>query len=158
MFLVAKIFQSWVQIVCCETVSYCALKMKEGISLLVQQLRLHAPNVGGLGLIPGQETRSHMPKQRPRAAKSININIFLKDGRRRNLFSPLPTMTFKKGWLPVPLVIPRQCPGRDWRWPPVHSGCQNGTERTNCPRDGREGLETPEWTLPGLQGSLWSEH
>ena len=73
MFLVAKIFQSWVQIVCCETVSYCALKMKEGTSLLVQQLRLHAPNVGGLGLIPGQETRSHMPKQRPRAAKSINI-------------------------------------------------------------------------------------
>ena len=72
MFLVAKIFQSWVQIVCCETVSYCALKMKEGTSLLVQQLRLHAPNVGGLGLIPGQETRSHMPQLRHCTAKRIH--------------------------------------------------------------------------------------
>ena len=29
-------------------------------SLVVQWLRSHAPNVGGLGLIPGQRTRSHM--------------------------------------------------------------------------------------------------
>ena len=34
----------------------------EGISLVVQWLRLHAPNVGGPDLIPGQGTRSHMPK------------------------------------------------------------------------------------------------
>ena len=31
-----------------------------GTSLVVQWLRLHASNTGGLGLIPGQETRSHM--------------------------------------------------------------------------------------------------
>ena len=31
-----------------------------GTSLEVQWLRLHAPNAGGLGLIPGQGTRSHM--------------------------------------------------------------------------------------------------
>ena len=31
-----------------------------GTSLVVQWLRLHAPNAGGLGSIPGQGTRSHM--------------------------------------------------------------------------------------------------
>ena len=56
-----------------------------GNSLVVQWLRLHAPNAGGLGLIPGQETRSRMlqlkilgatmikdpvwPQLRPRTAK-----------------------------------------------------------------------------------------
>ena len=29
---------------------------------MVQWLRLHAANEGGLGLIPGQETRPHMPQ------------------------------------------------------------------------------------------------
>ena len=33
-------------------------------SLVVQWARLHAPNAGGLGLIPGQGTRSHMPQLR----------------------------------------------------------------------------------------------
>ena len=39
------------------------IKIKEtriGTSLVVQRLRLHAPNAGGLGSIPGQGTRSHM--------------------------------------------------------------------------------------------------
>ena len=31
-------------------------------SLVVQWLRLHAPSVGGLSLIPGQGTISHMPQ------------------------------------------------------------------------------------------------
>ena len=31
-----------------------------GTSLVVLGLRLHAPNAGGLGLISGQGTRSHM--------------------------------------------------------------------------------------------------
>ena len=34
-------------------------------------VRLHAPNAGGQGLIPGQETRSHMQQLRPGTAKSI---------------------------------------------------------------------------------------
>ena len=38
-------------------------------SLVVQWLRLHAPNAGDPGLIPGQGTRSHMPQLRPGAAK-----------------------------------------------------------------------------------------
>ena len=34
---------------------------------MVHWLRLHAPNAGGLGLIPSQGTRSHMPQ-----TKSLN--------------------------------------------------------------------------------------
>ena len=37
-----------------------------GTSLVVQWLRLHAPNAGGLGSIPGQGTRSYMPQLRVR--------------------------------------------------------------------------------------------
>ena len=43
-----------------------------GTSLVIQWLKLHAPKAGGLGSIPGQETRSHMPQLRPSTAKSIN--------------------------------------------------------------------------------------
>ena len=35
-------------------------KPSPGTSLVVQWLSLRAPNAGGPGLIPGQETRSHM--------------------------------------------------------------------------------------------------
>ena len=35
-----------------------------GTSLVVHWLRLHAPNAGGLGSIPGQGSRSHMLKIR----------------------------------------------------------------------------------------------
>ena len=31
-----------------------------GTSLVVQWLRVHAPNVGGVGSIPSQRSRSHM--------------------------------------------------------------------------------------------------
>ena len=37
-----------------------------GTSLVVQWLRLHTPNAGGPGSIPGQGTRSHMPQLRAR--------------------------------------------------------------------------------------------
>ena len=36
--------------------------MCAGASLVVQWLRLRAPNGGGAGSIPGQGTRSHMPQ------------------------------------------------------------------------------------------------
>ena len=35
-----------------------------GTSLVVQWLRLQAPNAVGQGSIPGQGTRSHMPQRR----------------------------------------------------------------------------------------------
>ena len=45
------------------------LKTHEGTSLVVQWLRLHAPNAGGQGSIPGEGTRSHMLQLRPGADK-----------------------------------------------------------------------------------------
>ena len=42
---------------------YC-LMYKARTNLVVQWLRLHARSAGGLGLIPGQGTRSHMPQLR----------------------------------------------------------------------------------------------
>ena len=47
--------QSTVQIQSC-----CSL----GTSLVVQWLRLHAPDARGSGLIPGQGTRPHMPQRK----------------------------------------------------------------------------------------------
>ena len=46
-----------------------------GSSLVVQWLRLHVPNSGGPGSIPGQESRSHMPQLKtPHAAmKTENL-------------------------------------------------------------------------------------
>ena len=40
------------------------LKKKLGTSLVVQWLRLHAPNAGGSGSIPGQGARTHIPQLR----------------------------------------------------------------------------------------------
>ena len=43
-----------------------------GTSLVVQWLRLRAPNAGGAGLIPGQGTRCHMLQLKiPNAAMKI---------------------------------------------------------------------------------------
>ena len=42
--------------------SLCLKAVIYGTSLVVQWLRLGAPNSGGLGSIPGQGTRSHMPQ------------------------------------------------------------------------------------------------
>ena len=41
----------------------------KGTSVVVQRLRLHAPNAGGRSSIPGQGTRSRTPQLRPSAAK-----------------------------------------------------------------------------------------
>ena len=43
-----------------------------GTSLVVRWLRLSGPNAGGLGLIPGQGTRFHMPQLKiPRMATKL---------------------------------------------------------------------------------------
>ena len=44
-------------------------KETTGASLGVQRLRRHTPNARGLGLIPGQGSRSHTPQQTPGTAK-----------------------------------------------------------------------------------------
>ena len=54
--------------------------------MIVQWLRLHASNAGGLRLTPGQETRSYMPQLRPGVTKQINKIFFLKRKEiKRNL-------------------------------------------------------------------------
>ena len=50
--------------------SLCFKKKKDfGASLVVEQLRLHAPNTGGLYSIPGWGTRSHRPQLTSSTAK-----------------------------------------------------------------------------------------
>ena len=73
------------------------LKILFGTSLVVQQLRLHGPNAGGLGSIPGQGLRScmlqlkipHMATKIPRAATKTwcsQINKYLKN-KKIKIFS-----------------------------------------------------------------------
>ena len=45
------------------------LKPVVGTSLVIQWLKLCAPNLGSLGSIPGQGTRFHMPQLRPDTAR-----------------------------------------------------------------------------------------
>ena len=52
----------------CQYLFLC-LSIPIGTSLVIQWLRLCAPNGRGLGSIPGQGTRSHMLQLRPSAAK-----------------------------------------------------------------------------------------
>ena len=48
-----------------KNLNSCLVKnLISGTSLVVQWLRLHAPNAGGQGSIPGQGTRAHMPQLR----------------------------------------------------------------------------------------------
>ena len=46
------------------------LTRRGGTSLVAHWLRLHIPNAGGLGSIPGQGTRSHMPQGREKILRS----------------------------------------------------------------------------------------
>ena len=46
------------------------IQKETGTSLVLQWLRLGAPNVGGLGSIPGQGTRSHMLQLDPAQPKN----------------------------------------------------------------------------------------
>ena len=42
---------------------------------MIQWLRLHAPNAGGLGSIPGEGTRSHRKQLRSVAAREIKATF-----------------------------------------------------------------------------------
>ena len=61
-----------------------------GTSLVVQGLRIQVPSAGGLGLIRGQETRSHMLELGPGTAK---IKIIVKKKKKKK--DPhLPVLSF----------------------------------------------------------------
>ena len=48
-------------------------RLVSGTSLVVQRLRLHAPNAGGLGSIPGQELIPHATTKIPRVATKAPV-------------------------------------------------------------------------------------
>ena len=50
-------------------------ELKQGTCLVVQWLRLHTPNAGAWGSIPGQGTRSHMWQLRPAAAAAKSLQL-----------------------------------------------------------------------------------
>ena len=75
-----------------------------GASLAVQWLRLHAPNAGGWGSIPGQGTRSHMLQLRvcilqlkiPSAATETwcsQINLEEEVGKKKSVLLRLHSQT-----------------------------------------------------------------
>ena len=53
-------------------------KSTAGTSLMVQWLRLQAPNAGGLGSIPGQGTRSHMLQRKIPRVQQRQLEISTK--------------------------------------------------------------------------------
>ena len=59
-----------------------------GTSLVVQWLRLCAPSAGGLGSIPGQGTRSHMPQLRIRMPQLKILHVTTKRSRTPQLKDP----------------------------------------------------------------------
>ena len=56
-------------------------KVRRGTSLVAQWVRLHTPNAGGPGSIPGQGTRSHLPQL---TARSPQLEKALAQERRPN--------------------------------------------------------------------------
>ena len=53
-----------------------ALRDFRGTSLVVQWLRLHAPNTGGLGSIPGQGTKIPHASTKPQHSQINKKNFF----------------------------------------------------------------------------------
>ena len=59
-----------VSVTVCVPMSFlCSKPSSLRTCLMIQWLRLHAPNAGGLGSIPGEGTRSHMKQLRSIAAR-----------------------------------------------------------------------------------------
>ena len=80
-----------------------------GTFLLVQWLRYHTPNAEGLGSIPGQGTRSHMPQLRICMPQPKTLHVTTK-----TWYSQINKYVYKKKkwihWLP-PHQAPLLCPG-----------------------------------------------
>ena len=52
---------------------------------MIWELRLSAPSAEGLGLIPGQETRSHMPKLKIPPASTKTLCSQMKNKTKKNM-------------------------------------------------------------------------
>ena len=58
-----------------------AIAHAKGTSLVVQWLRFRAPDAGGLGLIPRQGTRSHMPQLRVHMSQLKILHVATKPNK-----------------------------------------------------------------------------
>ena len=88
-----------------------------GTSLVVQGLRLHAPNAGGLGLISGRGTRSHMlqlrvhmlqQKLQPNKLKKENSLANAGDIKDTGFDSWVMKIPWRRSWQPTPVFLPRE--------------------------------------------------
>ena len=86
-----------------------------GTSLVVQGLRLHVPNAGGLGLISGQGTRSHMlqlrvhmlqQKLQPNKLKKENSPANAGDIKDTGFDPWVMKIPWRKSWKPTPVFLP----------------------------------------------------
>ena len=86
-----------------------------GTSLVVQGLRLHAPNAGGLGLISGQGTRSpHASTKGSHASTKLQPNKLKKENSLANAgdikdtgFDPwVMKIPWRRSWQPTPVFLP----------------------------------------------------
>ena len=89
------ISHSWKPLICFPFLEFCLFEnVTRGTFLVVQWLILHAPNERGLGLIPGQGTRSHV----------LNLRVYMPQ-----LKIPHATMKIKNpmccNWDPVQSTI-----------------------------------------------------
>ena len=73
-------------------------KGKSGTSLLVQWLRLHAPNAGGSGSIPDQGTRSYTPQLRSFMPQLKILHVPTKDPTCCNLGTRMPQLQTEMVW------------------------------------------------------------
>ena len=77
-------------------------KQKQGTSLVVQWLRLHAPNTGSQGSVLGQGTRSRMPRERLRVKQLRHGTAKLKKTKTWRL---QPCDTLKLFWCEVCVCV-----------------------------------------------------
>ena len=81
-------------------------RLWQGTSLVVQWLSLHAPNAGGLGLVPSQGTRAHMPQLRVLTPQLKDTTCPSEDRRSHNSEPVQPKEKEKKRpWL-ADLMVP----------------------------------------------------
>ena len=114
----------------CEKSGYLSLQLKQsyiafpctkacsrGNSLVVQWLKLHTPNAGGPGSIPGQGTRSRMPQVKILHATTKNPACHNQDPaqpnqsilKKKKKKQPTKSQPANKGWQsqhPIPPSAP----------------------------------------------------
>ena len=100
----------------------------QGTSLVVQWLRLRAPNAGGLGSILGQGTRSRMPQLRAHMPQLKIPHAAMKIPHRATKIPRAITKTWRRDFLGVTVVKNPPANARDM-------GSIPGPGRSHMPRN-----------------------